>query len=92
MTEEEASTQWCPFIRVFEGKDGEQYSNRPDGGTSNSYCIGSACMAWRWNAISTMEKPDPADDRWAGPYPIPMGGACWMRQSDNGFCGLAGKP
>lgn len=44
---------------------------------ADCHCIGSACMAWRWTLL-----------------PI-LGDAGFVRghrQTDQGFCGLAGKP
>lgn len=60
MTEEEAKTKWCPFIRIVRAGEFEFATNRmskasEDGG--NCLCIASACMAWRahtksWNATT----------------------------------------
>lgn len=55
MTEDEAKTKWCPFVRVYSVADGE-HPSAPNGswnrhqadGLSETRCIGSACMAWRW--------------------------------------------
>jgi hypothetical protein len=81
LTEDEAKTKWCPFVRVTgcgsNAGSAEWHTNRPsfaevhDKGFDR--CIGSACMAWR-RAI-----------RPAGP-----GGQ--MEKDLGGFCGLAGKP
>lgn len=81
MTEEEAKTKWCPFVKPdYRGPD-------------RMLCIGSACMAWRWgDVICIRKKPKPDDTRWLGPFPFLKGGKCWLRESDQGFCGLAGKP
>lgn len=49
MIEDDAKTKWCPFTRVqiwepiMEGDNPPV--NRED---SNTRCIGSQCMAWRW--------------------------------------------
>ena len=84
MTEDEAKTKWCPFVRETELRTGTW--NRP-GDRSRSdaeryNCCGSACMAWRW-ALS----PDKAahfNKTWktkGEPEAYPVG-----------YCGLAGKP
>ena len=82
VTEGEASTKWCPFVRLSMGQ-GEQISpafNRfvflKDESLENNgngvRCIGSECMAWRW----VPEK---------GENESPPGGRV-------GYCRLAGKP
>lgn len=56
LTEKEARKKWCPFARV---KDNGCSTNRHAGThkrkdgkfsilRSNSMCIASECMAWRW--------------------------------------------
>lgn len=82
MTEDEAETKWCPFVRtVVVGIDSEIIGpfNRDDttpGRTQDiierALCIGSTCMAWRW---------DVGDDEKVIP-----------ERSLDGHCGLAGKP
>ena len=55
LTEDEAKTKWCPFARVGggQGMDGASYNRVEHHGGDISHtvaqCIGSACMAWRWN-------------------------------------------
>ena len=48
MTEDEAKTKWCPFTRCGEGinrtSDGSVFFK----GSVATPCIGSVCMAWRW--------------------------------------------
>lgn len=81
MTEEEAKRKWCPFVKVFV-RDDELWSNRPDNGfTSDSYCVGAECMAWRlWP--TEMEVTD------AQGKIVKREGRLYSR----GYCGLAGKP
>jgi len=49
VTEKEARGKWCPFARSSDG-------NRLGGFTSdfplNCLCIGSGCMAWRWEKVA----------------------------------------
>ena len=56
MTEDEAKTKWCPFVR-HEGDEGSTFNRgiidplNIQGGDPDGYrctCIGSACMAWRF--------------------------------------------
>lgn len=80
MTEDEAKTKWCPFVRfvpesvsVFAGTTRGIPLTRDEGVEHAGFsCIGSACMAWR-------RDPDRALDTKAG----------W---ANDGYCGLAGKP
>ena len=89
MTEDEAKTKWCPFVRVSIGLDPEftvhnrvadaytgEDSRDPDHGINHpaAYnCIGSQCMAWRWS-----------DHK---------GNPCKANEYDgHGYCGLAGAP
>lgn len=73
MTEEEAKQKWCPHTQVAHG-------NMAEFGRAN--CIGSACMMWRWDAITPEEKRQLrvyGDD--TGPLLVIPG-----------YCGLGGKP
>lgn len=54
MTEDEAKTKWCPFVRAVLPGTTLPAGNRgvgPDGteGVKGARCIASACMAWRWD-------------------------------------------
>ena len=92
MTEDEAKTKWCPFVRMestVREKDVVFYNNRGragDGlkeGVVSLLCIGSACMAWRAMDNEIKANPD---------GPIEDGKS--MRRPDYvsaGYCGLAGK-
>jgi len=67
MTEAEAKTKWCPFARVcLDYGDGpnlvigpmnRDFANRStqniEEAIETSKCLGSACMAWRWQSIDT---------------------------------------
>ena len=83
MTEDEAKTKWCPFAREFSSADiGAVAVNRE--GARLSFCIASACIAWR-------EEPPPP--RWEKTET----GAVWQRAlgtetpAVHGYCGLAGR-
>ncbi len=97
MTEAEAKKKWCPYsssrIVVWQ-KSGGTIENavyaRP-GASPSTLCIGSACMAWRWERASS-------DAPSAVRYPGDTGAAAdahgfWHRDGKpEGFCGLAGRP
>ncbi len=76
MTEQEAKAKWCPAARIDSTG-----SNRPNPGPAVDVqggwapCIGSACMAWRWDV-----SPENANRQRGSIYEKP-----------GGFCGLAGK-
>lgn len=105
MTEQEAKEKWCPFARVAFGwneafRDSEQAVaatvNRCGEGhalSASTQCIGSACMAWRWN-----KEPIPAGtdmiertDRHARGDTFVIKAAAHDIPGE-GYCGLAGKP
>lgn len=49
MTEEEARTKWCPFVRIGNYLSGGSLNRDPTGEIkANMKCIASDCMAWRW--------------------------------------------
>lgn len=52
MTENEAKTKWCPFVRAAYGVEDRNAANsvcnRPENRIpSFSMCVGAKCMAWR---------------------------------------------
>ncbi len=85
MTEDEAESKWCPFSR-FQSRLDEGGANRwkQDAPPDEPYalnpvpcrCIGSACMAWRWER-EQINECSPRMTR---------------RSETDGYCGLAGKP
>ena len=89
MTEEEAKTKWCPYYQVNGGTDADDNRSTrflPETkayGPSliNAKCLGSACMAWRWDRELWKLVQDET-----GMSMKPRGG------DPDGFCGLAGKP
>lgn len=103
MTEQDAKTKWCPFARCAP----EGWNRDADGGRECGRCIGSACMAWRWDGdktdggpvreevIKPQEKfPDePVGFRWRiGHQDKGDVGRPIGLFARIGFCGLAGKP
>jgi hypothetical protein len=48
MTEDEAKTKWCPYVRFVDCED-RLYDNRPSSMQNGAKCLGSGCMAWRWD-------------------------------------------
>ena len=56
ITEADAKKKWCPFGRVNqEGIVVNRYSNGDP--AASSHCLGSKCMAWRWQVLSTEDNP-----------------------------------
>ena len=47
MNEQDAIQKWCPFalVAVYGGSGGAS-ANRNAGGSGNSPCLASQCMAW----------------------------------------------
>ena len=103
-TEPEAKTKWCPFVREYSNAG----CNRLGGGPAdNALCIGSACMAWRWQRRDKVRVTFTGDDQPWPPMEWDRGGyekrsAAWgdkpgyqheaVYLDDLGFCGLAGAP
>jgi hypothetical protein len=87
MTEEEAKTKWCPFVRAGSALGG-YLSNRIEGnGVPSTLCIGSACMAWRWGAMYTFGTEWNPNTGQPQAFPESM-----KVSTTEGYCGLAGKP
>ena len=95
MTEDEAKTKWCPHVRdatedlgtynrwykwVKEMAVGGMQNKKTTELDDDCTCIGSECMAWRWDNYDGIYIYETAEDLLA---PVPE------RQ---GYCGLAGKP
>ena len=83
-TEAEAKTKWCPFARIA-------HVNAPTGGNRHysgvgaeenlgliTRCIGSECMAWRWDRKQMVGE---YDSQYSKAKP----------ENRQGYCGLAGK-
>ena len=79
-TEAKAKTKWCPFVRQSAQAAHSNRGDHPNDGNVN--CIGSDCMAWRWQWV--------IEDQ-----PVPLGVNAHEIDADGnwlGYCGLAGKP
>jgi hypothetical protein len=90
MTEDEAKTKWCPFVRHSDDSGGSFNRGMFPGDATNKgrtndcwqcNCIASQCMAWRWDQTRWMLEHD---DRGMLMRP-PKDGV------PRGYCGLAGK-
>lgn len=72
MTEDEAKQKWCPFVRVYSVSDSDgangSWNRHQRNGHDETRCIGSECMAWRWNP-----DPDPLLN-------LPPHGRCGLAQ------------
>ena len=60
MTEDEAKTKWCPFVRVTVTPNdatwqGNMLTNRGQipAANTDTLCIASDCMAWRGEKVMT---------------------------------------
>lgn len=88
MTEDEAKKKWCPFARVGSSVSGLGSLNRDASPSDDSInglprralCLGSACMAWRWQGWRLDEQRDVHTNE------------CDAAGVRVGFCGLAGAP
>ena len=60
MTEDEAKTRWCPMVRQLYRDENNSVSamNRFGDGQPLGFCIGSACMMFRWHPTLMEELPD----------------------------------
>lgn len=83
MIEEEAKAKWCPFVRIAQvGTIAAPSYNRLEADNYQGKCIGSACMAWRWNREIVGRRSE-MNSR----HSEPIYGD-WS--TTNGYCGLAG--
>lgn len=96
MTEDEAKTKWCPFVRhynaLFQPCGNSLAGSMRDHDRSKGMffnCLGSACMAWRRDGPATIPK-DGVVDHGGGRQGI--GKVQVPNPCRDGHCGLAGKP
>jgi DnaJ-class molecular chaperone len=99
MIEDAAKAKWCPFARVSNDSYSQAANRYGDkynvGSMANSNCLGSGCMAWRWEDMPPM-RVNPRDC----PECKGDGGDCSECEGTgrvydfegHGYCGLAGKP
>jgi len=86
MTEEDAKTKWCPFVRFYNT---DAYIPSEEQLKQASRCIGSACMAWRIEHIDKVP---------TGKITAQKGGGSMYHMAPeyedvpHGYCGLAGRP
>jgi hypothetical protein len=106
VTEQEAFTKWCPFVRHVIDESTKAACNRdpdtgnPDRPTLWNRCLGSECMAWRWVPHGRQLLSAVAREGWdhISAEDSEDGHECWIEPEDawiarwHGFCGLAGKP
>lgn len=108
MTEDEAKKKWCPdSLVVFVNEPTNELSpgcNRVIGHTKtmkplsglpdNSTCIGSACMAWRWEREQFLRHKKTGQLMPANPGEA-YDGSLWTYTTEQsqtkGYCGRAGK-
>jgi len=101
MTEDEAKTKWCPFVRIVSSTiDGQGFTPAANRMVNSDYpeqtllpktgnCISSECMAWRW--IDQQNLLDVVEWVQADPQKRKLEDFK-ARNPTNGFCGLAGTP
>ena len=101
LTESQAREKWCPMVRelVTRGERGVAINRgNVNANASNSNCIASACMMWRYESqLQPVHSWQPH---------APGGNVCQFRFSENeqcqhpknsdihntrGYCGLAGE-
>lgn len=95
MTEDEARTKWCPFVRFHGTPSDDSIPNR-DGGIDSgrlglSRCVSSKCMAWREVTIEKRVLKDGTEPKPRQAY-LAVDVAKINAHVIGGYCGLVGKP
>lgn len=89
MTEEEAKTKMCFRAVTFAGS--QQVADGP-----GPFCIGSACMAWRWGSLTSENRTEAIKRRRNETGCDLVSAMKWVDENPvvlrKGYCGLAGKP
>ena len=100
MTEDEAKTKWCPFVRAHSeaGSYNRASTKQSEDGVEDwghNKCVASSCMAWRGvpqvlGRVRVRVKGD------GGSTIVSLAAAKkfnWqIIPDDTGYCGLAGAP
>ena len=102
MTEDEAKTKWCPFVRLSVTRWFGDPPIVPITATANrviaeenqekTFCISSACMAWRWidTGVSVEGSTNNKYHKRVTGHTETHGRA--LLADIRGYCGLAGRP
>lgn len=90
LTEEEAKTKWCPYVRVEYGTTSGLNRDGLGCAADTAICLASGCMAWRW----LMDEPHDIECASVRTQmdPVPDLCNCDGPSTRVGFCGLAGAP
>lgn len=89
-TEDEAREKWCPHALRRHAAVSVETCGRGVRDEPITFCIGSACMAWRWGADHVEEQPGKfkAVERGDRVYREPADPV----HTPTGYCGLSGSP
>lgn len=80
MSEDDARQKWCPHAVASHTNPRAGFEPLTIEQPKLHYCIGSACMAWRWESYASRDNP------------TRLPGAGQSFDITRGFCGLAGRP
>jgi hypothetical protein len=113
MTEDEAKKKWCPLAKPTVSLEhiilptGRKLEQREDGKILvEDHCIGSACMAWRWNPLmaddqfknaiikAAAEIEDKSENKMKATKHVMANRSKYGLPTEpfDGYCGLSGKP
>ncbi len=97
MIEDQAKTKWCPMAKApndYRGNgDWETVvANRLPNGDADSgcLCLGSGCMAWRWESVPNPDYVQPHSMVY--PPRLPWENPPMIKSETHGYCGLGGQP
>jgi hypothetical protein len=99
MSEEEAKTKWCPFVRATTNNGTASWNRGSDAPleaseliTRSTRCIGSACMAWRPSSAAYARNIETGVISNVPVAYIDASKEEFVNIIVGGYCGLAGKP